>query len=123
MVIDLGKIKLTLSQILEAEKFILLAQTEKTVYDEGKPTDKKIVVATICSAESLFEKVDVKLDGAGLSITNDVLKERTKNLDFVYVLFDNDEVKIYKDFSTNSNKISAKAKSIKPYLDDDMIIE
>ena len=123
MVIDLGKIKLTISQVLDAKKFILLAQTEKTIFEEGKPTDKKHIVATVTTAESLFEKVDVKLDGAGLPITNDVLKERTKNLDFVYVLFENDEVKIYKDFSTNTNKISAKAKSILPYLDDDMIIE
>lgn len=123
MMIDLGKIKLTISQVLDAEKFILLAQTEKTIFSEGKPTDKKQIAATVTTAESLFEKLDVKLDGAGLPITNDVLKERTKNLDFVYVSFDDDEVKIYKDFSTNTNKISAKAKSIKPYLDDDMIIE
>ena len=121
--IDITKLKLKLNQTLGAEKFILLAQTEKTVYDDGKPTEKKQVVATITTPESLFEKIDVKLDGAGASITNDELKDRVENLDFVYVTFEDDEVKIYKDFSTNSNKISAKAKSIKPYLDDDMIIE
>lgn len=121
--IDITKLKLKLNQTLGAEKFILLAQTEKTVYDDGKPTEKKQVVATVTTPESLFEKIDVKLDGAGASITNDELKDRVENLDFVYVTFEDDEVKIYKDFSTNSNKISAKAKSIKPYLDDDMIIE
>lgn len=117
MVIDLGKIKLAISQVLGAEKFILLSQTEKTIFEDGKPTDKKQIVATVTTAESLFEKVDVKLDGAGLPITNEVLKERTQNLDFIYTVFECDELRIYKDFATNTNKISAKAKSIQLYND------
>lgn len=121
--IDITKLKLKLNQILEAEKFILLALTEKTIFEDGKPTDKKQMVATVTTAESLFEKVDVKLDGVDVSITNDELKDKVKNLEFVFVTFEDDDIKIYKDFSTNSNKISARAKSIKPYLDDDMIIE
>ncbi len=121
--IDITKLKLKLNQILEAEKFILLALTEKTIFEDGKPTDKKQMVATVTTAESLFEKVDVKLDGVEVSITNDELKDRVKNLEFVFVTFEDDDIKIYKDFSTNSNKISAKAKSMKLYLDDDMIIE
>ena len=121
--IDITKLKLKLNQILETEKFILLALTEKTIFEDGKPTDKKQMVATVTTAESLFEKVDVKLDGVDVSITNDELKDKVKNLEFVFVTFEDDDIKIYKDFSTNSNKISAKAKSMKLYLDDDMIIE
>ncbi|MBP3448218.1 MAG: hypothetical protein J6K51_04265 [Clostridia bacterium] len=117
MVIDLGKIKLTISQVLDAEKFILLAQTEKTVYDDGKPTDKKQIVATVTTAESLFEKVDVKLDGVALPITDEVLKERIEKFDFVYVSFEADEVRFYRDFTSGQNKVTAKAKSIQLYND------
>ena len=121
MVIDLGKIKLTISQVLDAKKFVLLAQTEKTVYEDGKPTDKKQIVATVTTPESLFEKIDVKLDGAGLPLTNDVLKERTKNLDFVYVVFSGDSVKLYKDFNSGETRATARASSVS--LADDIGIE
>lgn len=111
--IDVTKLKLTLGQILGSDKFILLALNERTLFEDKKPTDKKIMVATVTAAESLFEKVDVKVDSViGLSITNEMLAERVKNLDFVYVNFSSDEVKVYRDYSSGQNRVTAKAKEM-----------
>lgn len=111
------KIKLTLEQALGSNKIILLSQTEKAIYEDGKPTERKQVVVTVTTVESLFEKVDVKLDGVALPITDDVLKERIEKFDFVYVSFEDDEIRFYRDFSSGQNKVTAKAKSIQLYND------
>lgn len=111
--IDVTKLKLTLGQILGSEKFILLAINDRVVFRDKKPTDEKQAVATVTTAESLFEKVDVKLDSViGLSVTNEVLAERVKNFDFVYVNFSGDEVKVYRDYSSGQNRVTAKAKEM-----------
>ena len=111
--IDVTKLKLTLGQILGSENFILLALNERTLFEDRKPTDKKIMVATVTTAESLFERVDVKVDNIiGLSVTNEVLAERVKNLDFIFVSFSGDEVKVYRDYSSGQNRVTAKAKEM-----------
>ena len=111
--IDVSKLKLTLAQVLGSEKLILLALNERTLFEDRKPTDKKIMVATVTAAESLFEKVDVKVDSViGLSITNEMIAERVKNLDFVYVNFSSDEVKVYRDYSSGQDRVTAKAKEM-----------
>ena len=87
------------------------------MFEDGKPTERKQVVVTVTTVESLFEKVDVKLDGVALSITDEELKERIEKFDFVYVSFCDDEVKFYRDYSSGQNRVTAKAKSIHLYND------
>jgi len=111
--IDVSKLKLKLSQVLSSDKFILLSQATKPVFENNKPTERNQIVATVTTVESLFEKVNVRLESsAGIEISNEVLAERVKNLDFVYVSFDQDEVKVYRDYSSGQNRVTAKAKSM-----------
>lgn len=112
MAITVKNITFSIAQLLEAEKFILVSQSEKAVFKDGKPTDEKYTVAEVTTAESGFEKISVKLEGKGIDITNEALATRNSNFDFVFVAFVDDTAKIYTDFKTGEQKVSAKAKAI-----------
>ena len=60
MAITVKNITFSIAQLLEAEKFILVSQSEKAVFKDGKPTDEKYTVAEVTTAESGFEKISVK---------------------------------------------------------------
>lgn len=110
---EIKNLKFRLNQLMGDTKFILLEVKEKTVWADGKPTDAKISVATVTTAQSMFEKIDVKLASPPtFAITSETLRERVETLNFVYVTFVNDEATLYRDYATNKNKISARADSI-----------
>lgn len=121
MAINVKNIKLTVAQLLGKNYQILVSQSEKPVFKDGKPTDEKYWVAEVTTAESGFEKISVKLDGKGIDITNEALATRNSNFDFVFVTFVDDTAKIYTDFKTGEQKISAKAKAITLFTNDDDI--
>ena len=125
MALNLKNIDFTISQLLESEKAILVSQTEKAVFKDGKATDEKYTVAEVTTAESGVEKINVKLEGKGIDISNDELTERNCSLQFVFVKFIGDSAKIYTDFKTNEQKISAKAKAITLWnsTDDDIELD
>lgn len=104
-------LKVTLTVLLNSHKFMLVEQHEKVRYENGKATDKTYICATITTPESGFERVDVKLDGEGLKISNDELLARNNALTPVWVQFDGDECKLYQ--MNGETRVSAKAKSIR----------
>ena len=122
MAVSVKNIKFKVAQLLRAERFILVCQTEKYVFKDGKPTGDKYHVATVTTAESCFEKIDDKLEGKGIDISNEALQTRNCNFDFVWVTFEGDEVKIYTDFKSGEQKVSAKAESIHLWVDEDVVI-
>lgn len=123
MAINVKNIKLTVAQLLGNNYQILVSQSEKPVFKDGKPTDEKYWVAEVTTAESGFEKISVKLEGKGIDITNEALATRNSAFDFVFVKFVDDTAKIYTDFKTNEQKISAKANGIELYNNTDDDIE
>lgn len=121
MAINVKNIKLTVAQLLGNNYQILVSQSEKPVFKDGKPTDEKYWVAEVTTAESGFEKISVKLEGKGIDISNEALATRNSAFDFVFVKFVDDTAKIYTDFKTAEQKISAKAKAITLFTNDDDI--
>lgn len=119
--IDITKLEFTISQMLKADRFILLKISEKTVYENGKATERKNPTLTITSVESLFEKIEVRLEKCNIDISNDALEKRTKDLNFVYVVFSGDSVKLYKDFNSGETRATARASSVS--LADDIGID
>ena len=119
--IDITKLEFTISQMLKADRFILLKISEKTVYENGKATERKNPTLTITSVESLFEKIEVRLEKCNIDISNDALEKRTKDLNFVYVVFSGDSVKLYKDFNSGETRATARATSVS--LVDDISID
>lgn len=123
MGIKVNNLTFTVSQLLRNNHLILVSQSEKPVFKDGKPTDEKYWVAEVTTAESGFEKISVKLEGKGIDITNEALATRNSAFDFVFVKFVDDTAKIYTDFKTNEQKISAKANGIELYNNTDDDIE
>ena len=123
MAISVKNLNFTVAQLLGNNYQILVSQSEKPVFKDGKPTDEKYWVAEVTTAESGFEKISVKLEGKGIDITNEALATRNSAFDFVFVKFINDSAKIYTDFKTGEQKISAKAKAIELYNNTDDDIE
>lgn len=112
MAISVKNLNFTVSQLLRNNYQILVSQSEKPVFKDGKPTDEKYWVAEVTTAESGFEKILVKLEGKGIDITNEDLAVRNSKFDFVFVQFVADSAKIYTDFKTGEQRVSAKAKAI-----------
>lgn len=123
MAISVKNLNFTVAQLLGKNYQILVSQSEKPVFKDGKPTDEKYWVAEVTTAESGFEKISVKLEGKGIDITNEALATRNSTFDFVFVKFVDDTAKIYTDFKTGEQKISAKANGIELYNNTDDDIE
>lgn len=123
MAISVKNLNFTVAQLLGNNYQILVWQSEKPVFKDGKPTDEKYWVAEVTTAESGFEKISVKLEGKGIDITNETLITRNSAFDFVFVKFINDSAKIYTDFKTGEQKICAKANGIELYNNTDDDIE
>lgn len=123
MAINVKNLKLTIEQLLGKGCFILVSQSEKPVFKDGKPTEEKYWTAEVTTADSGFEKITVKLEGKGLDISNEDLAIRNSKFDFVFVQFVEDSAKIYTDFKTGEQKVSAKAKAIVLYNSNDDDIE
>ena len=104
-------IKFPISIILKTNHPILIEQAEKTLYENGQPTDKKYISAVVTSIESGFEKIAVKLDGPGINISNEEIAAANLAHNFVYVGFTGDEAKLYTD-RAGETRISAKASTI-----------
>lgn len=112
MAISVKNLNFKVSQLLRNNHLILVSQSEKPVFKDGKPTDEKYWTAEVTTADSGFEKITVKLEGKGLDISNEDLAIRNSKFDFVFVQFIEDSAKIYTDFKTGEQKVSAKAKAI-----------
>ena len=123
MAISVKNLNFTVAQLLGNNYQILVSQSEKPVFKDGKPTDEKYWVAEVTTAESGFEKISVKLEGKGIDITNEALATRNSKFDFVFVQFIDDSAKIYTDFKTGEQKVSAKANGIELYNNTDDDIE
>lgn len=123
MGIKVNNLNFTVSQLLRNNHLILVSQSEKPVFKDGKPTEEKYWTAEVTTADSGFEKISVKLEGKGLDISNEDLAIRNSKFDFVFVQFIDDSAKIYTDFKTGEQKISAKAKAIELYNNTDDDIE
>lgn len=112
MAFELRSMNFSISQLLESDKFILIEQVEKRKYADGKPTDELYTVAVVTTPQSGFEKISVKLDCKPLPISNNEIKEKNSNLDFVWVKFSGDKAKFYTDFKSGTQKVSARAETI-----------
>lgn len=112
MGIKVNNLIFTVSQLLRNNHLILVSQSEKPVFKDGKPTEEKYWTAEVTTADSGFEKITVKLEGKGLDISNEDLTVRNSKFNFVFVEFVEDSAKIYTDFKTGEQKVSARAKAI-----------
>lgn len=112
MGIKVNNLTFTVSQLLRNNHLILVSQSEKPVFKDGKPTEEKYWTTEVTTADSGFEKITVKLEGKGLDVTNEDLAIRNSKFDFVFVRFIDDSAKIYTDFKTGEQRVSAKAKAI-----------
>ena len=101
-------------------RFILVEMGERSEYDsDGNPTDKRVPVVTVTSAESGYSKVMVKLAAKpAFFYENDAITAKNVVGDHIYVTFKGDKCKPWRD-KAGTLRISARADSVELASSDD----
>jgi len=106
------KIELQDIQALGSKEVILLEQKEVTIYEDKKPTDKKQKVCVVVCPSNEFNKVNVKIAGNLIDVSNEVIQKKNSTLDCIFVSFKNFKGSLYTDYKTNEIKVSASADEV-----------